>query len=33
MHTKAEGGVAERGEAHVRGRGAMGWRGVVGIAR
>ena len=26
------GGVAERGEAHVGGRGAVGWCGVVGIA-
>ena len=31
MHTKAEGGAAERGEVHVWGRGDMGWSGVVGI--
>ena len=29
---RQRGGAAERGEAHVGGRGAMGWRGVVGIA-
>ena len=27
------GGASERGEAHVGGRGAVGWSGVVGIAR
>lgn len=30
---RQRGGAAERGEAHVRGRGAVGWRGVAGIAR
>ena len=29
---RQRGGVAERGEAHIGGRGAMGWSGVVGIA-
>ena len=29
---RQRGGVAERGEAHVGGRGAVGWSGVVGIA-
>ena len=29
---RQRGGAAERGEAHVRGCGAVGWRGVVGIA-
>ena len=29
---RQRGGVAERGEAHARGRGAVGWSGVVGIA-
>ena len=33
MHTKVEGGAAERDEAHIGGRGAMGWSGVVGITR
>ena len=32
MHTKAEGRCSREGEAHVGGRGAMGWSGVVGIA-
>ena len=30
---RQRGGVAERVEAHVAGCGAVGWRGVVGIAR
>ena len=30
---RQRGGVAERGEAHIGGRGAVGWRGVMGIAR
>jgi hypothetical protein len=29
---RQRGGAAERGEAHVGGRGAVGWSGVVGIA-
>ena len=29
---RQRGGAAERGEAHVGGRGVMGWSGVVGIA-
>ena len=29
---RQSGGAAERGEAHVGGRGAVGWSGVVGIA-
>ena len=29
---RQRGGAAERGEAHVGGRGAMGWSGVMGIA-
>ena len=28
---RQRGGAAERGEAHVGGRGAVGWSGVVGI--
>ena len=30
---RQRGGVAERVEAHVAGCGAVGWRGVVGVAR
>ena len=30
---RQRGGAAERGEAHVGGHGAVGWRGIVGIAR
>ena len=30
---RQRGGAAERGEAHIGGRGAVRWRGVVGIAR
>ena len=30
---RQRGGAAERGEAHVGGHSAVGWRGVVGIAR
>ena len=30
---RQRGGEAGRGEAHVGGHGAVGWRGVVGIAR
>ena len=30
---RQKGGAIERGEAHIGGRGAVGWRGVVGIAR
>ena len=29
---RQRGGAAERGEAHVGGRGSVGWSGVVGIA-
>ena len=29
---RQRGGAAERGEAHVGGRGAVGWSGIVGIA-
>ena len=30
---RQRGGAAERGEAHVGGHGAVGWRGIMGIAR